>query len=278
MPSSEIAQVRVCLKLDRRCQAIPHVLGLLPDSRTPVQLQKCRAQLCCSLTRHGAAEDAKDVSNKWPHVDCFVHAGYAGCDACQCSLAKAITPSLVQSGKILSSEAYMPSSLNTIADTLTQCKKEFAVQILENTNTTLSQLSSFDSCSTDVKVVSQCISAKPDAPAAAPQAVATDGSSMAQEVMGEACAASVSGTSNATGCPSQAAAQVMAGAPLMSGGGLVIAPVSDASVLSITPSNTRGSITWRALCWCEETYDPVCDAATRKQYPNACSAQCQVGV
>jgi hypothetical protein len=212
----------------------------------------------------------------------FLYTGSAGCDACQCSLAKAITPSLVQSGKILSSEAYMPSSLTTIADALTQCKKEFAVQILENTNTTLSQLSSFDSCSTDVKVVSQCISAKPadasaaPADAAAPQAFATDGSSMAQEVMGEACAASVSGSSNATGCPSQAAAQVMAGAPLMSGGGLVMAPVSDASVLSITPSNTRGSITWRALCWCGETYDPVCDAATRKQYPNACSAQCQV--
>lgn len=176
----------------------------------------------------------------------------------------------------------MPSSLTTIADALTQCKKEFAVQLLENTNTTLTQLSSFDTCSTDVKVVSQCISAKPEAAAAAdaaaPQAVASDGTSMAQEVMGEACAASVSGSSNATGCPSQRAAQVMAGASLMSGGGLIMAPVSDTSVLAISPSNTRGSITWRALCWCEETYDPVCDAMTRKQYPNACSAQCQVGV
>lgn len=132
-------------------------------------------------------------------------AGSAGCDACQCSLIKAITPRLVQSGKILSSEAWMPSSLNTIADSLTQCKKEFAVQLLENSNTSITQLASFDSCPTDVKVVSQCVSgraaAAPAGDAAAAPAVANG--SMAAEVLQEACDATVQG-----GCPSPAAAQV----------------------------------------------------------------------
>jgi hypothetical protein len=112
----------------------------------------------------------------------------------------------VQSGKILSSEAWMPSSLNTIADSLTQCKNEFAVQLLENSNASITQLASFDSCPTDVKVVSQCVSGRAAAAAAgdaaaAPAAVANG--SMAAEVLQEACDATVQG-----GCPSPAAAQV----------------------------------------------------------------------
>jgi len=200
-----------------------------------------------------------------------------------CSQVKAITPRLVQAGKILTSEAWMASSLNVIADMLTQCKKEFAVQLLENTNTTLSQLSSFDSCATDVTVVSQCVSGKAAAAdatstAAAPAPAGSE-DSMAQEVLSEACAASVAGTSDSSACRSAEAARMVAGVPLMSGSGMISAPVSDASqsVLTISSSNTRGAITWQAFCWCEETWDPVCDAATRKEYPNTCSAQCQVG-
>lgn len=210
-----------------------------------------------------------------------VCAGSAGCDACQCSLVKAITPRLVQSGKILTSEAWMASSLNVIADMLTQCKKEFAVQLLENTNTTLSQLASFDSCATDVTVVSQCVSGKAAAADATSTAAAPAGSedSMEQEVLSEACTAAVADTSDSSACPSAEAARMVAGVPLMSGSGMISAPVSDASqsVLRISSSNTRGPITWQAFCWCEETWDPVCDAVTRKQYPNTCSAQCQVG-
>jgi hypothetical protein len=50
-----------------------------------------------------------------------------------------------------------------------------------------------------------------------------------------------------------------------------------ASPLAMTPSNTRGTIRWRARCYCDERYAPVCDPATRKMYPSACSAKCQVG-
>lgn len=193
----------------------------------------------------------------------------------------------------------MASSLNKIADMLTQCKREFAVQLLENTNASLSQLASLDSCATDVTVVSRCIgggstattagSTVTAAPAPAPEA--SPDTSMADEAMTEACAASLSGatgsTANATGasCPSSAAARVVAGMmplttnSLGAGSMMMVVPpaASDASsVLEISGSNTRGAITWRAMCWCDDTWDPVCDAATRKQYPNTCSAQCQV--
>lgn len=174
----------------------------------------------------------------------------------------------------------MPASLTTIADSLTACKRDFSVQLLENTNATLSELASLDGCSTDVKAVSQCISAQTGAAAsgatAVPRAAASGSGDMAGEVLAEACAAAVSGSSNAADCPSPAAAQVMAGVPLLSGGGMVFAPVSDASVLRISASNTRGTTTWRAFCYCDDTWDPVCDGNTRKQYPNACSARCQV--
>lgn len=205
-----------------------------------------------------------------------VFAGSENCEACQCSLVKAFTPSLVQSGKILSSEAWMPSSFTTIADTLTACKRHFQVQLLQNTDTPLSQLASLDSCSSDVKAVSACMSQPAAAASTAAAPAAPADASMTDEVLAEACALAVAGSGNATDCPSSAAAQVVAGVPMSSGGGIVFAPVSDASVLSISASNTRGSTTWKAFCWCEETWDPVCDAVTRKQYPNTCSAQCQV--
>ena len=64
---------------------------------------------------------------------------------------------------------------------------------------------------------------------------------------------------------------------MSSAGGMIFAPVSDASVLRISSSNTRGPTTWDALCWCDDNWDPVCDGDSRKQYPNACSARCQVG-
>lgn len=175
----------------------------------------------------------------------------------------------------------MPSSLTTIADSLTACQREFSVQLLENTNATLSELASLDTCSTDVMAVSQCISTQAGTAAASgatatPRAASGSDDSMAGEVLAEACAAAVSGSGNAADCPSPAAAQVVAGVPLSSGGDMVFAPVSDASVLRISAANTRGTITWRAFCYCDDTWDPVCDSNTRKQYPNACSARCQV--
>lgn len=188
---------------------------------------------------------------------------------------KAVTPDLIKSGKILESEAWMGSSLTTISDSLTACKKEFAVQLLENTNTTISELSSFDTCSTDVTAISKCLSAQRVA-APAPASAPASGNGMAGEVLSEACAVSVSGSSNATDCPSPAAARVVAGVPVSSGKDTIFAPFDETSVLKISADNTRGRITWRANCWCDNNWDTVCDADTRKQYPNACSAQCQV--
>jgi hypothetical protein len=198
---------------------------------------------------------------------------------------RVLTPKLVAVGKILASEAYMASSITTLADTLAACKKDFAVQLLENTQLTLAQLSSLETCTADAKAISQCSQQQPAADAgssstSAAAAAPAPAASMFDEVLTEACTASVAAAagSNSSACPSPAAARLAAGMmpAVPSATAALLASGSGDSVLAITASNTRGATTWRAGCWCDEMYDPVCDPATRKQHPNACSAKCQV--
>jgi hypothetical protein len=49
------------------------------------------------------------------------------------------------------------------------------------------------------------------------------------------------------------------------------------SLFDITPASTGGGLTaWRAGCMCTREFVPVCDPVSRKQFPNACMADCQV--
>ena len=55
-----------------------------------------------------------------------------------------------------------------------------------------------------------------------------------------------------------------------------VAAAEPKGAYQINAQTTSGPVAWRRGCACSKEFEPVCEPNTRKQYPNACSARCQV--
>lgn len=229
--------------------------------------------------------------------------------SCHCALARTVAPRLLQAGTILASELYAASSVTTLVAAIGGCSREFSLQLLQaDPQLKLSQLAALDTCVANVMTLGQCGAAvaQPAPPRAnntqAPGAAVADAAqavTMWDEVLREshcalvaAASAALPGGAQPTNCsallPQSALAggaraassfvDALLGSAASSPGGSAtsVASPAGARALAISTRTTREPVTWRAGCWCSSVSDPVCDPLTRKQFPNPCSAGCQV--
>lgn len=124
----------------------------------------------------------------------------ATCGPCQCALVAAVAPLLQDAGVILSTEMYTANAVLSITQSIRNCSREFALQLLESeSGLKLSQLLSLDTCTPDDKITTQCMSQPGSASGTAANASAsgnatvgvsaTDGSNALNELMRDASCA-----------------------------------------------------------------------------------------
>jgi hypothetical protein len=79
---------------------------------------------------------------------------------------RAAAPRLQRAGALSWSDAYTAAGAVTLTNTLAACKRDWAAELLDNTQLSLAELAAMDACSSDLKSVTDCM-ALPAAPPAA---------------------------------------------------------------------------------------------------------------